>query len=38
MRCLGSDEVKSKCLLAFLREANYVNKVIHAQVESYASR
>ncbi len=38
MRRSGNDDVKTRCLLAFLREAEYANKVMHSQLEYYACK
>lgn len=38
MRRLGNDNLKIRCLLAFLKEAEYINKVMYAWVEYYASK
>lgn len=29
MRCLGSDNIKSRCLSAFLIGINYINKIMY---------
>ncbi len=38
MRRWGNDDVKTRCLLALLREAEYVNKVIHSWLEYYTCK
>lgn len=38
MRWLGNDNMKTKYLLAFLKEVKYINKVINARVEYYTSK
>ncbi len=38
MKRLGNDNMKTRYLLAFLREAEYANKVMHSRFEYYTCK
>ncbi len=38
MRRPGNNDSKTRCLSAFLREAEYANKVMHSRLEYYACK